>query len=75
MKRWLARLSFSFFIVGGLLGWTVYRARTGTGPPLSDARMILYTAAAAVCFVLGFLGVRERHRGGNKDEGGRMKDE
>jgi hypothetical protein len=58
MRRWLARLSFSFFILAAVLAWEAYKAN-GAG---AGARRTLYAVGAVVCLGLGLVGVRERHR-------------
>lgn len=57
MRRWLARLTFSFFILAAVFAWEAYRARDG-----HEWRPILYLLAAMLCVLLGLAGVRERHR-------------
>ena len=60
MRRWLARLSFSFFVIAAVLAWEAYKAAgagAGAGP-----RATLCTVGAVVAVGLGLLGVRERHR-------------
>jgi hypothetical protein len=58
MRQWLARLSFSFFIVAAVLAWEAYKASGGG----SAARASLCTLGAVVAVGLGLLGIRERHR-------------
>jgi len=60
MRRWLARLSFSFIIIAAVLAWEAYKA-TGTGAS-ARTRATLCTVGALVAFALGLAGVRERHR-------------
>ena len=55
MRRWLARLAFSFILIGCVLAWEARKAATA-------GRRQLYAAAAVVAFGLGAVGVRERHR-------------
>lgn len=62
MRPWLARLSFSFFVVGMVLGWEAYRAIQGQLGPLPAWRIALFMIGGAASFAMGFLGVRERHR-------------
>jgi hypothetical protein len=62
-RRWLSRLSFSFFVIGFFLAWEGYKRYTFIGRSVDDWRMLLYLFAAMLSFVLGFTGVRERHRG------------
>jgi hypothetical protein len=62
MRKWLARLAFPCLVVAIVLAWEAYRAHTGAAPGVSQARMVLYTAGAALLFGLGLRGIRERHR-------------
>ena len=61
-RRWLGRLSFSFFVVGFFLAWEGYKRYTATGRSVEDWRTLLYLFAAMLSIVLGLTGVRERHR-------------
>ncbi|MDB5353953.1 MAG: hypothetical protein JWN24_406 [Phycisphaerales bacterium] len=59
-RRWLARLSLSFLIIGLWLAYTGFRgAQTHA---LSHGRVILCYVAAMLAFVLFAMGTRERHR-------------
>ncbi|MGE5612288.1 MAG: hypothetical protein ACM359_23775 [Bacillota bacterium] len=62
MRRWLARLSFSFMILALVLVWDAYRALRGYGRILPAWQIYLEFAAAVVSFTLGMAGVRARHR-------------
>jgi hypothetical protein len=62
MQKWLARLSFSFLIVGAILAWSAYAALRGYGRPLPEWRIVVHFLLAALCFVLGFAGIHARHR-------------
>ncbi len=57
MRRWLARLAFSFFIIAAVLAWEAHRARNGP-----EWRPILYLVAGLLAVLIGLAGVRERHR-------------
>lgn len=61
-RRWLARLSFSFFIVAFFLGWQGYRQYVAAGGAIADWRTLLDFIAAALALLLGLAGLRERHR-------------
>ena len=62
MRQWLARLSFSFLVVAAVLAWETYHGlQTGA---LGVGRAALYLVAAGMAIGLGFMGIRERHRGG-----------
>ena len=60
MRRWLARLAFSFFVVAAVLAWEGYRASKYGGG--SQGRAVVFLLAAALAVLLGLAGVRERHR-------------
>jgi Na+/melibiose symporter-like transporter len=62
MNRWLARLSFSFFIVGIVLAWQGYQATIGNLPHVPGWKIAVEFLAAIILFVLGAIGIRERHR-------------
>ena len=59
-RRWIGRLSFSFFVIGFFLAWEGYKRHTSGG--IDDWRTLLDFAAGAVSISLGFTGLRERHR-------------
>lgn len=61
-QRWLARLSFSFLLVGGWLGWEAYRAVTRGTMSAGDGRLLLMMVGAGVAVLLGVQGIRVRHR-------------
>jgi hypothetical protein len=63
IQPWLARLSFTFFIIAVLLVWQARFAITGSGPRFEGWRYAVYLLVAAASFALGILGVRARHRG------------
>jgi hypothetical protein len=62
MNRWLARLSFSFFVIAAILLWEIYRIITGRRGEVSEARIALYVIACALAVAMGAVGVRARHR-------------
>ena len=56
MRKWLARLAFSFLILAAVLAWSGRQAgRRGDSPTV-------YYAAAAALGAAGIIGIRERHR-------------
>jgi hypothetical protein len=61
MNRWLARFSFTFLVVAGLLAWQGYRELTTFAQP-KIWRVGLYFLAAGIGVGLAAKGVRERHR-------------
>ena len=62
MRKWLARLAFSFILLTIVFAWEGHRTRRGDRGPGQEGKMYAFFAAAAVCFALGLAGVRERHR-------------
>jgi RsiW-degrading membrane proteinase PrsW (M82 family) len=62
MQRWLARLSFSFFIIAAVLLWEAWNCAAGRRPGTSQWRITLYLVAAMMAMALGALGIRARHR-------------
>jgi hypothetical protein len=64
-RRMLARFSFSFLIVAVFLGYTAYHG--SQNHELSQGRVILYSVAAMLSFVMFMLGTRERHRPRDED--------
>jgi hypothetical protein len=58
MRQWLARLSFSLFVIAAVLAWEAYKA-TGRA---DRGRASMCTVGAVVAVGMGLLGVRERHR-------------
>ena len=64
MRRWLARLSFSFIIIACVLAYEAYKTMHAQESAAAGPRAMLLAAGAAVAFALGVAGVRERHRPG-----------
>ena len=62
MRRWLARLSYTFIVLTLVFAWEGYRTKRGDRGPGQEPKMYAFFAAAAVCFGLGLRGMRERHR-------------
>lgn len=69
MRRWLARLSFSFMIVGAVLLWEAFKVRPGPwrAPEITAQRKIAYVVCGALSLGVGLAGVRARH-GGSREE-------
>jgi hypothetical protein len=67
LALWLARFSFSFFILCGFLVWESQRAMHGLLGPVSSGRIVLFWVGAMASFILGCVGVRERHRSDHRD--------
>ena len=64
-QSWLARLSFTFLAIAGLLVYDGYRL-TRAGSEASRTQLALYAVAAALSLVLGLAGLRARHGGDSK---------
>jgi hypothetical protein len=62
VQKWLARLAFSFLIVGAALAWEGYRSLNGRGVSTNPTRAALMLSGAAMCAILGGAGIRARHR-------------
>ena len=62
LRNWLARLGFSFLIVGTLLAWEGYENAQGRRGPVSANRIAAYFVFAGLCWTLGLIGTRLRHR-------------
>lgn len=62
MRRWLARLSFSFIILAAVFAWEGYQARAHGITAEERSRAVYFWLAAGACGALGLLGIRERHR-------------
>jgi hypothetical protein len=62
MRRWLARLAFSFLLLTVVFAWEGYRIRRGDRGPVPEWKAYAFFGAAALCFGLGLRGMRERHR-------------
>lgn len=61
MTKWLARLSYPFIIVGGVLLYYVYKSQT-EGPRLPAWQAVVIVAGGALAMAMGARGIRERHR-------------
>jgi hypothetical protein len=62
MQYWLARFSWSFLILAAVSAWDAYSSLRGYGRYLPEWRIYLQLLLAAAFIVLGFMGVRARHR-------------
>jgi cytochrome c oxidase assembly factor CtaG len=61
-QRWLARLSFSFFIIAAVLFWEIYKISEGARGTVAGWRIGLYLVGCMLAITMGILGVRARHR-------------
>lgn len=68
MRRWLARLPFTFLILAGWLAYEGYRASKGFYGPVSPLRVGTYFLAAIFALSLSMMGLRERHRPRDPDD-------
>jgi hypothetical protein len=59
MRRWLARLNASFFVLGFVLAWQGYKTQQAEG---TTGKVVAAYLAAAGCAAAGLAGTRERHR-------------
>lgn len=69
MRKWLARLSFSFLVLAAVFAWEgsrTQRGDRGAGQPWQTYALF---AAAAICFGLGLRGIQERHQQADDDAG------
>jgi hypothetical protein len=62
MKKWLSRLAFSFIVLAVVFAWEGYKIRRGDHGPGLEWKQYAFFATAVVVFVLGLIGMRERHR-------------
>jgi hypothetical protein len=62
MRKWLARLAFSFLVISIFFALEGYQIHRGDRGPGHEWKMYAFFAGAAVFFVLGLRGMRERHR-------------
>ena len=60
MMKWVARFSFTFLILGGLLFYQVYELSATPGTPGWKYAILLIGGTMAIS--LGARGIRERHR-------------
>ncbi len=58
MRRWIGRLSFTFFILAFLLFYQGHEIQTELG---NSTRVHLHYIGAIVCVAAGMIGVRYRH--------------
>jgi len=69
LRRWLARLTFSFLIIACVLLWTGYKDLTGDEThPRRPVRALACFIAGGACLALASAGMRERHRRYDDDD-------
>lgn len=62
LQSWLARLSFSFLLVAGVLLYRIWRYSAGQLPNETLWKIILLAILCITCILLGLIGLRIRHR-------------
>lgn len=67
MRYWLARLPFTFLILGAWLGYEGYQTAQGRYGPVNPVRVGAYFLGAGVLIALGMVALRERHRPRDED--------
>lgn len=60
MMKWVARFSFTFLIIGGILFYEVYKLSDVPGTPVWQYAVLLIGGTMAIS--LGARGIRERHK-------------
>ena len=68
LRRWLARLTFSFIIIGAVLLWTGYKDLGHGETPRRPTRALVCFIAGGACMALAANGMRERHRREDADD-------
>jgi len=69
LRRWLGRLTFSFFIIAAVLFWTGYKdLRPGPGEEVRSTRALACFIGGGACLALANAGMRERHRARDDDD-------
>ena len=61
MTKWLSRFSYSFFIIGGVLLYYIYKSQT-EGPRLPQWQVWVIVIGGALAIAMGARGIREKHR-------------
>jgi len=61
-RRWLSRFAMAFLVIAAVLAWEAYQSAAGHRGPTPQWRILLYFLSAAMAFVLGAEGMRQRHR-------------
>jgi hypothetical protein len=62
MRYWLARLPFTFLILGGWLAYEGYQTANGRNGPGNQLRVVGYFVGAILSIALAIMALRERHR-------------
>jgi hypothetical protein len=68
MRRWLARLPFTFLILAAWLGYEGYRTSSGAYGPVNSTRVAIFFLAAILSLSLSMMAFRERHRPRDDDQ-------
>ena len=62
LRRWLARLAFSFLIIALVLMWEGYKALGAGNRPVQPTRAVACFIGAGAALTLAGKGIQERHR-------------
>lgn len=61
MRRWMSRLSYSFLIVAGVLGYQAYLVLGGRSEDIPRWHGVLFAVGGALSLGLGLTGLRIRN--------------
>lgn len=61
MRRWMSRLSYSFLIVAGVLGYQAFRILDGRADEIPTSQGVLIAVLAVLSMILGVIGLRFRN--------------
>ncbi len=61
MRRWMSRLSYSFLIIAGVLGYQAFRVFDGREEAMQPWQGTLFAITAVVAMGLGIIGLRIRN--------------
>lgn len=66
MRKWIARFSFTFMVLGGLLFYQAYEMQQ-LSPPPPTWQLLLIVAGGALAIAMGAQGIRIRHEQMRRD--------
>lgn len=61
MRRWMSRLSYSFLIIAGVMGYQAYEIFDGRTESAAQWQGVLFTVIAVLSLGLGLVGLRIRN--------------
>lgn len=61
MRRWMSRLSYSFLIIAGVMGYQAFEIFDGRSETAVRWQGMLFTIIAVISLGLGLLGLRIRN--------------